>query len=70
MRGESLTPRAEVLGEGLCRDVEDDDLGVVTGRYAGELPADAQELVETAQELDQAIAADAERVAEPTEDQK
>ena len=49
---------------------QDVDLGVVTGRYAGELPADAQELVETAQELDQAIAADAERVAEPTEDQK
>ena len=49
---------------------QDVDLGVVTGRYAGELPADAQELVETAQELDQAIAADAERVAEPREDQK
>ena len=27
---------------------QDVDLGVVTGRYAGELPADAQELVETA----------------------
>jgi len=34
---------------------QDVDLGVVTGRHAGELPPEAEELVETVHELDQAI---------------
>lgn len=34
---------------------QDVDLGVVTGRHAGELPAEAADLVETVHELDQAI---------------
>ena len=50
---------------------QDVDLGVVTGRYEGELTAEAQELIATANELNAAI--DAESVAEaaePTEDPK
>ncbi len=39
---------------------QDVDLGVVTGRYEGELTAEARELVETAQELSEAIEGDAE----------
>jgi branched-chain amino acid transport system ATP-binding protein len=38
---------------------QDVDLGVVTGRHAGTLSAEAQELLETAQELEHAIEADA-----------
>lgn len=34
---------------------QDVDLGVVTGRYAGKLPPEAESLVETVHELDQAI---------------
>lgn len=34
---------------------QDVDLGVVTGRHAGELPPEAEELIETVHELDQAI---------------
>ena len=37
---------------------QDVDLGVVTGRYEGELTPEARELVETARELDEAIDAD------------
>jgi len=47
---------------------QDVDLGVVTGRYEGELPAEAQGLVETAQELDQAIEQDAEHMEESEDD--
>ena len=43
---------------------QDVDLGVVTGRYAGDLSPEALELVEKAKELDSVIA------AETTEDQK
>jgi branched-chain amino acid transport system ATP-binding protein len=39
---------------------QDVDLGVVTGRYAGELSAEGRELAEAAQEVDAAIEADAE----------
>ena len=42
---------------------QDVDLGVVTGRYEGELTAEAQELVETAHELHDAVEA-------PTEEDK
>jgi len=50
---------------------QDVDLGVVTGRIAGELPADAQELVETAHELDHAIEAQGSASeADQAEDEK
>jgi len=39
---------------------QDVDLGVVTGRYAGELDAEGRELADTAHEIDDAIEADAE----------
>jgi len=39
---------------------QDVDLGVVTGRHEGTLTAEAEELVQTAQELDQAIEAETE----------
>ena len=47
---------------------QDVDLGVVTGRYEGELGADATELVEATHEIDRAIVDDAERKDEQTED--
>lgn len=49
---------------------QDVDLGVVTGRYAGDLPAEAQELVETAQELSHAVDADGDATPQEAEDQK
>lgn len=49
---------------------QDVDLGVVTGRYEGELGAEAQELVDQANEIDEAIVADAERKDEQMEDEK
>ena len=39
---------------------QDVDLGVVTGRYAGELDAEGRELADAAHEIDDAIEADAE----------
>ena len=47
---------------------QDVDLGVVTGRYEGELGADATELVEATHEIDRAIVDNAERKDEQTED--
>ena len=38
---------------------QDVDLGVVTGRYEGELTPEAAALVETAHELEEAVEADA-----------
>ncbi|MDF2492174.1 MAG: lptB [Microbacterium sp.] len=40
---------------------QDVDLGVVTGRHAGTLSAEGQELLETQQELEQAVEAEAHR---------
>ncbi len=48
---------------------QDVDLGVVTGRHEGTLTTEAMELVETAQELDAAIAAD-QQSAEGSESDK
>ncbi|WP_460774544.1 ABC transporter ATP-binding protein [Microbacterium sp. GXF7504] len=47
---------------------QDVDLGVVTGRHAGTLSAEAEELVATAQELDEAIEADATTTSETEAD--
>ncbi|MCC4908001.1 ABC transporter ATP-binding protein [Microbacterium sp. cx-55] len=47
---------------------QDVDLGVVTGRHAGTLTAEGQELLETAQELEQAVEADIHRDADKPED--
>jgi len=44
---------------------QDVDLGVVTGRHEGTLTAEAEELVQTAQELDQAIEAETETESNP-----
>src|SRR5690606_23766447 len=48
---------------------QDVDLGVVTGRYAGELSAEAQELAEVVQELEAAIEA-APTTTDDTEESK
>jgi branched-chain amino acid transport system ATP-binding protein len=47
---------------------QDVDLGVVTGRHAGTLTAEGQELLEAAQELEQAVEAEVHRDADKPED--
>jgi len=65
-----LVMREQAVIDAYLGTHQDVDLGVVTGRYEGELTAEAQELVETAHELSEVIEADAETHPEQTEDPK